>query len=66
MMFIYSLEILSPCAATNMSSNAIWKVFPSKVFVLGRGGGPVSMNNDFVLVSMVSSLDGTQKTELTP
>lgn len=42
MMFIYSLEILSPCAATNMSSNAKWKVFPSKSF-LGGGGGALSV-----------------------
>lgn len=38
MMFIYSLEILSPCAATNMSSNAKWKVFPSKSFFWGGVG----------------------------
>lgn len=37
MMFIYSLEILSPCAATNMSSNAKWKVFPRKSFFGGVG-----------------------------
>lgn len=50
MLFIYSLEILSPCAATNMSSNAKWKVFPSKSFFGGWGWSTVSMNYDFVLV----------------
>lgn len=56
MMFIYSLEILSPCAATNMSSNAKWKVFPSKSFFGGWGWSTVSMNYDFVLVIAWSML----------
>lgn len=45
------MEILSPCAATNMSSNARWIVFQIKAF---WGWNTVSMNYDFVLVSMVS------------
>lgn len=64
MRFMYLLEILSFCVVINMFLNVIWKVFLSKVFVLGRGGGIVSMNNDFVFVSMVSSLDGILKMEL--